>query len=225
MAQTIQTSLTDENNLIAGVLRKEEGAIRAIIGQHNQRLFRIARSILGDDGEAEDALQESYVRAFTKIGEFRQQSSLGTWLSRIVVNEALSRLRKLRSLPASMPLVTEPTGKIIPFPSTSKQPDPERTMAQNQIQTILERTIDTLPEALRMVLVARTVEEMSIEETAELFGLKPETVKTRLHRARILLQKRLEQEIGPALTETFPFAGSRCRKMADDVVKHLAVFI
>ncbi len=133
------------------------------------------------------------------------------------------RLRKRKAAPVSTPLdeTREPAGQIIPFPLASNQPDPERVMAQNQIQRILERKIDELPEDFRIVLVARTIEEMSIEETAELLDLKPETVKTRLHRARALLQEKLEEEIGPALLTVFPFAGQRCRTMADKVLRKM----
>jgi RNA polymerase sigma-70 factor (ECF subfamily) len=224
MAQFIQAvPLIDEGELIARATRKEEAAVRAIIQQHNRRLFRIARSIIRDDNEAEDVVQEAYVRAFTKLAEFRGESSLGTWLSRIVMNEALGRVRRQRSAPIRISLESlKPGGEVIAFPLTSKQPDPERTMAQNEIRLILERTIDDLPEAFRVVLMARIVEEMSVEETAELLGLRPQTVKTRLHRAKRLLRAYLEKQIGPALTDTFPFDGKRCQRMADMVISRLS---
>jgi RNA polymerase sigma-70 factor, ECF subfamily len=116
----------------------------------------------------------------------------------------------------------KPGGEVIAFPLTSKQPDPERTMAQNEIRLILERTIDDLPEAFRVVLMARVIEEMSVEETAELLGLRPQTVKTRLHRAKRLLRASLEKQIGPALTDTFPFDGKRCQRMAEMVISRLS---
>jgi RNA polymerase sigma-70 factor, ECF subfamily len=224
MAQFIQAvPLIDEGELIARATRKEEAAVRAIIQQHNRRLFRIARSIIRDDNEAEDVVQEAYVRAFTKLAEFRGESSLGTWLSRIVMNEALGRVRRQQSAPIRISLESlKPGGEVIAFPLTSKQPDPERTMAQNEIRLILERTIDDLPEAFRVVLMARMIEEMSVEETAELLGLRPQTVKTRLHRAKRLLRASLEKQIGPALTDTFPFDGKRCQRMADMVISRLS---
>jgi RNA polymerase sigma-70 factor (ECF subfamily) len=103
----------------------------------------------------------------------------------------------------------------------SSQPDPERAMAQSEIHRLLERAIDALPDAFRTILVARVIEEMSIEETADLFGLRPETVKTRLHRARSLLRENLEQKVGPLLMETFPFGGARCARMADRIIARL----
>jgi RNA polymerase sigma-70 factor (ECF subfamily) len=224
MAQFIQAvPLIDEGELIARATRKEEAAVRTIIQQHNRRLFRIARSIIRDDNEAEDVVQEAYVRAFTKLAEFRGESSLGTWLSRIVMNEALGRVRRQQSAPIRISLESlKPGGEVIAFPLTSKLLDPERTMAQNEIRLILERTIDDLPEAFRVVLMARMIEEMSVEETAELLGLRPQTVKTRLHRAKRLLRASLEKQIGPALTDTFPFDGKRCQRMADMVISRLS---
>jgi RNA polymerase sigma-70 factor (ECF subfamily) len=118
---------------------------------------------------------------------------------------------------------TPPGGEIIPFPFASPQLDPERTMAQRQIQLLLEQAIDDLPDDFRIVLVARVIEEMSIEETATLFGLRTETVKTRLHRARKLLRDALEKQVGSVLGDAFPFDGARCARMTDAVLKRLAL--
>jgi RNA polymerase sigma-70 factor (ECF subfamily) len=213
----------DEAALIARALQKDERAVRAIIRQHNRRLYRLARSVVRDDGEAEDVVQASYVRAFTTLATFRGEAGLGTWLSRIVLNEALGRLRRKRPTVelSALDRPEMPQGQVIPFPLMHQQPDPERTMAQRQIQALLERAIDGLPEAFRTVLVARLIEEMSIEETAELLSVRPETVKTRLHRARKLLKEALEEHIGPALTDAFPFDGERCERIADAVVARL----
>jgi RNA polymerase sigma-70 factor (ECF subfamily) len=222
-SQLVKTLLPTEDDLVARALGKDEGAVRAIIRQNNRRLFRIARSIMKDDSEAEDVVQESYVRAFTRLAEFRGESGLGTWLSRIVINEANGRLRRRRPTVdwGSVEATHAAEAQIIPFPHSFSQPDPERTMAQNEINQILERAIDALPEPFRVVLVARLVEEMSIEETADLLGVKPETVKTRLHRARRLLRDDLERQVGPMLTDVFPFAGARCERMANAVIARL----
>jgi len=182
----------EEQDLIVRARRRDAAAIRTIVRQNNRRLFRVARSILKDDWEAEDAVQEAYVRAFTHLEEFEERSKLSTWLTRIVANEALGRLRRRR--PALVDLddlenvAAAEDGNVVPFPLNASQPDPERAMAQSEINSMLEKAIDALPDAFRTVLVARVIEEMSVEETAELYGLKPETVKTRLHRARIALR-------------------------------------
>ncbi len=212
-----------EADLIARAVRKDEPAIRAIVKQHNRRLFRIARSVLHDDGDAEDALQEAYVKAFLALATFRGEASLATWLSRIVLNEALQRLRGKRR-EVLTEVVPEPTtqAQIIPFPVSATQPlDPERTMAQRELFQMLERAVDQLPDEFRLVLVARTIEGMSIEETAELLGLKPETVKTRLFRARALLRTALAEHVDTLFTDAFPFDGRRCERMADAVVARL----
>ncbi len=217
------TKLPAEDELIARARNRDEAAIRAIIRRNNQRLFRIVRAIVKDDSEAEDIVHETYIRAFTGLGKFRGESRISTWLTRIAINEAYGRLRRRRPT-VDFDSIDEskiPDAEIIPFPSWAAQGDPERTMARHEIDQILERAIDALPEAFRIVLVARLVEEMSIEETANLLGLRPETVKTRLHRARALLRADLERQVGPMLTGAFPFAGKRCERMADAVVAHL----
>jgi RNA polymerase sigma-70 factor (ECF subfamily) len=213
--------------LVELACRKVEGAFRIIMQRHNRRLYRIARAVMRNDSEAEDVVQEAYVRVFTNLAEFRGDSSLATWLSRIVLNEALGRIRRHRPAADMTRLESRPTSQaeIIPFPFSSPQLDPERTMAQRQIQLMLERAIDDLPDDFRFVLIARVIEEMSIEETAALFGLRTETVKTRLHRARKLLRDALEKEVGPVLTDAFPFDGARCARMTDAVLKRLALAV
>jgi RNA polymerase sigma-70 factor (ECF subfamily) len=222
----LKTRPDDETELIARARRRDEAAIRAIVRANNRRLFRVARSILKDDSEAEDAVQEAYVRGFTRLAEFEGKSSLTTWLTRIVINEALGRLRK-RRVTVALDDATQSRdahaggSKVVPFPLMSSQLDPERAMAQSEIHRLLEKAIDALPDAFRTVLVARVIEEMSIEETADLFELRPETVKTRLHRARAMLRQNLEEKVGPLLTETFPFGGARCERMADRIIARL----
>lgn len=212
-----------EADLIRRASRKEESAVRAIIQVHNRRLYRLARSIVRDDGDAEDVLQEAYFRAFSAISEFRGDSSLSTWLTRIVLNEALQRVRRRTEMPvAQRDLPLEPKADIIPFPLSGQQPvDPERAMSQREICRLIERAIDKLPDEFRTVLVARAIEGLSIEETADLLGIRPETVKTRLHRARGLLKSSLEEHIGSFFSDVFPFDGKRCERVTDAVVARL----
>jgi RNA polymerase sigma-70 factor (ECF subfamily) len=213
----------DEAGLIARAIENDPAAVRLIMRRHNRRLYRIARSVVRDDGEAEDVVQEAYGRAFTHLREFRGDSSIGTWLARIVLNEALGRLRRRHETVDWELIETQHRAgaQIIHFPLGAAQPDPERTMAQREITEILQRAIDDLPNAFRLVLVARAVEGMSIEDTAELLGILPETVKTRLHRARALLRAKLEQDLGPSLPETFPFEGDRCERLTSSVLERL----
>jgi RNA polymerase sigma-70 factor, ECF subfamily len=209
--------------LVRRALERDEAAVRAILKANNRRLFRLARGILRNDSEAEDVVQEAYVRAFTHLAEFRGASSLSTWLSRIAMNEALGRLRRARpgveldALPESAH-----EAQIIPFPiTTSAADDPEKSMARREIQNVIEGAIDELPGAFRLVFIARVVEGMSIEETAATFDLKPETVKTRLHRARAMLRDNIENRIGPVVMEAFPFAGRRCDGLTQAVLQRL----
>lgn len=208
--------------LVRRALNRDEAAVRAIIKANNRRLYRLARGILRNDNEAEDVVQETYVRAFTHLADFRGDSSLSTWMSRIAMNEALGRLRRQRP---GVELSSLPSGtleaQIIQFPLLSATDDPERTMAQREIQHVVEAAIDELPEPFRMVFITRVVEGMNVEETADILGLKPETVKTRLFRARTMLRDNVEKKIGPVVMEAFPFAGHRCDRLTEAVLKRL----
>jgi RNA polymerase sigma-70 factor (ECF subfamily) len=215
-------SLTDQE-LVDLASQRDEAAIRTITKRHNRRIYRVARAILRNDVEAEDVVQETYVRALSGLAGFRGEAALGTWLTRIAMNEALGRLRRQRPTVDWDTVGEQPRiqAEIIQFPASAMTGDPERTMAQSEIRNVLEKAIDSLPDGFRMVFVTRIVEGMSVEETAEALGLRPETVKTRLHRARSLLRDTLEKELGPALTDTFPFDGRRCERMTDAVVRRL----
>ncbi|BCH17545.1 RNA polymerase sigma factor [Mesorhizobium sp. L-2-11] len=215
MSATVMPAASGEMQLVGRALAREGGAFSTIVKMHNQRLYRIARSVVRNDSEAEDVVQEAYVRAFAHLGDFRGESSLATWLSRIVINEALGRLRKTRRTVA-MPQRLQ--AEIIKFPLSD---DPERTMAQRQILELVERATDRLPDVYRTVFVARVIEGLSIEETAELLDVRPETVKTRLHRARVLVRKALADQIGPVLLDAFPFAGRRCERLTAAVMQRL----
>ena len=202
---------------------REEAAIRTLMQANNRRLFRLARGILRNDAEAEDVVQETWVRAFTHLDSFRGDSSFATWLSRIAMNEALGRLRRARP---NVEWTTLPSGtleaQIIQFPNSASE-DPEKSMAQREIRHVVEHAIDELPEAFRIVFITRVIEGMNVEETAELLDLKPETVKTRLHRARNMLKENVERKIGPVVMEAFPFAGRRCERLTEAVLKRLGV--
>ena len=212
----------DDDTLVGLARRGEEAAVRAIIKRHNRRMFRTARAIVRDDWEAEDVVQEAYVRAFTHLDSFRGDSSLPTWLTRIALNEALTRLRRQRpTVGLDHPDVETSgvDGRILAFPSRS--PDPEAETARRQIHRLIEHAVDGLPEHFRIVFVLRDIETLSTEETADQLGIKPETVKTRLHRARRLMRIAVEREFAGTLSDAFPFDGLRCAHMADRVLRRL----
>ncbi len=225
MAATVLELTTDDEQLLEGARRKDRDAIRLIIKQHNQRLYRIARSIVRNDSDAEDVLQEAYVRAFTSLSQFRGEARLSTWLARIVINEALGLIRRRRPAIDIALVSTNPAldAEIIRFPGANRVPDPEMTMAQTEIRMLLERAIDKLPPTFREVLIARLVEGMSVAETAELFGIPSQTVKTRLFRARSLMRTEMERHIGPMLGNAFPFAGERCERLTAGTLKRLGL--
>lgn len=216
---------SDDEALVRRALDHDLAAFRTIMQRHNRRLYRIARSILRDECEAEDAVQEAYIKAFTHLHSFRAEASLSTWLSRITMNEALERLRRRRPFADRQSLQETATeAQILAFPHTPASADPERVMAQRQIIDLVERAADRLPDIFRLVFVTRVIEGMSVEETAALLDLHPKTVKTRLHRARKLLRKHLEKQIGPVFLNAFPFAGARCERLAAGVLQRLGHF-
>ncbi|MCQ8870912.1 RNA polymerase sigma factor [Mesorhizobium sp. LMG17149] len=215
----VPSAAPGEMQLVHRALARDGDAFRTIIKTHNQRLYRIARGVVRNDSEAEDIVQEAYVKAFAHLDAFRGDSSLATWLSRIVINEALGRLRKRRRT-VTMP--ENPQAEIIRFPLNPSD-DPERTMAQRQILQLVEQATDSLPDVYRTVFVARVIEGLSIEETADLLGVRAQTVKTRLHRARALVRKALDDQIGPVLLDAFPFAGRRCERLTSAVMRRLGL--
>lgn len=204
---------------------RDREAIRAIVTTNNQRLFRTAWSILKDRGEAEEAVQSAYVSAFASLDTFEGRSSLSTWLTRIVVNEALGRLRaqkrRRNQLEGAGVAVLEDYREAFMRGSEARPPDV--ALAREQMRRLLEQAVATLPETFRTVFVLREVEGLSGEETAEALDLPVATVKTRLHRARRKLQQILAPQIGNALSETFPFAGADCAALTERVLAKLGL--
>jgi RNA polymerase sigma-70 factor (ECF subfamily) len=223
--RTVAVETASDAELVRLVLGKDEAATRALRQRYNRRLYRVARGVVRDDSEAEDVLQEAYLRAFSGLADFRGESNLSTWLTRIVLNQALQRLRRRTDVPVSgIDQDAERRGaEVIPFPASQSTIDPERAMAQQQLCQLVERAIDELPCEFRTVLMARVIEGMSVEETAAAFDLQPETVKTRLHRARRLLKEALAEHIGPRFGDLFPFAGQRCDRITNAVIERLNI--
>jgi RNA polymerase sigma-70 factor (ECF subfamily) len=213
--QRLDATRLDDPGLAAAVSAGHETAIRELLRRHNQRLFRTARAILRDDAEAEDAVQEAYMKAIRAIGGFRAEAKLSTWLTRIAANEALERLRR-RKRADVLPLEAD----VEPIPQDdAPQPDtPEQLAMRAEARRIVERRIDALPEAFRTVFVLRMVEEMTVEETAVALGVPEATVRTRLFRARSLLRESLARELDIAVEGAFSFAGARCERITAAVV-------
>jgi RNA polymerase sigma-70 factor (ECF subfamily) len=221
-----------ENELVSLARAGSAAAFREIMQRNNPRLFRLVRGILRDDAEAEDALQETYVRAFAGLGSYAGDAALSTWLTRIAINEALGRLRRGRVM-MNIDAITESAtagsdtsddARVIPFPLVqAAERDPEHEAARAEIRRLLEHAIDELPEVFRVAFVMRFIEQMSIEETASALAVPPETVKTRVHRAKQRLRDALEERLAATLAETFPFAGRRCARLGEAVLRRLGL--
>lgn len=203
-----------EAALVAAAQGGDSAAFETIMRRHNRAMFRTARAILQNEADAEDVVQEAYLKAFLHLDGFAGASRLSTWLVKIAVNEALARLR--RRMPGG-----EPEDLAEDRMQTSADSSPEAAAAQGEIRRLLETAIDALPQAQRTVFMLRTVEEFSTEDTASCLGIPPETVKTRLHRARQALRRRLQHRVAAALTDTFPFAGQRCDRVVAAVLSRL----
>ena len=171
-------------------------------------------------------LQEAYVRGFAALREFRGDSGLATWLTRIVMNEAFGRMRRRRpteELESLDRAIEQGDTRVIMFPGVHATQSPEVAAARAEVRRILEHAIDELPETFRLVFLMRDVEELSIEETAAQLDIRPETVKTRLHRARKLLRQHLDEKLASVLKDTFPFEGARCARITDGVMARLGL--
>jgi RNA polymerase sigma-70 factor (ECF subfamily) len=199
--KVVAAVFADDLDLVQRALARDACSFRTIMKKHNRRLYQIARGMIGNDGEAEDIVLEAYLRAFTHLAGFRGQSSLATWLTRIVINETLSRLRKRKRRGKTIvPMGSTDEVRAIRFPFNASHDDPERTTAGRQTLLLVERVIADLPDIYRKVFVARVIDGMDIVETAERLGIRPEIVKTRLHRARTLVRQALGEH-----TNTLPF--------------------
>jgi RNA polymerase sigma-70 factor (ECF subfamily) len=208
-----------DTELAQRVANGEEAAIRLLMKRHNQTLFRTARAILREDAEAEDAVQEAYMKAIRGIHAFRSDAKLSTWLIRITVNEALAKLRRTRRAADVIPLAADiPGGEHVYDTTVSPEAGPEESAMRGQARKLMESRIDALPEAFRAVFVLRAVEELSVEETAAALEIPEATVRTRFFRARGLLRESLSREMDVALDQAFHFAGERCARITERVI-------
>jgi RNA polymerase sigma-70 factor, ECF subfamily len=196
-------------------------AFAALMRRYNRKLYRAARAMTGDSAEAEDVVQETWVRAYAHLRNFRKESAFPTWLLRILINEALSRKRRARSTIGLDETNEQQMSSVIMFPSSAN--DPESSMSRTQVRHLLERAIDALPLDFRLVFVLRVVEDMSGAEVAEQLGIPEATVKTRLHRARALIQRELAKSFAGAFADVFPFAGARCEALSRRVLRRVGL--
>ncbi|HSS06871.1 MAG TPA: RNA polymerase sigma factor [Rhodanobacteraceae bacterium] len=215
----------DDAELARRIAQRDERAFEAMMRAHNRMLFRLARSILADDAEAEDAVQETYLAAYRSITGFRGGAKLSTWLARIVINEAYGRLRKRRRAGVVISLESariDEGGDLRPeegLMADGTAERPEAAAMRAELRRMLERRIDALPEQFRIVFMLRDVEEMSVEETAECLDVPAATVRTRAFRARALLRESLSRDLDAATVDAFAFAGERCDRIVANVLE------
>jgi len=207
-------TMSDEE-VVTKVLAGENTLFEILMRRYNQRLYRVARAILGDDSEAEDVMQDAYVRAYTHLNQFAGQAKFSTWLTKIAVHEALARVRRRHRFVEidSMPETERDSMSIF----ISKTRDPEQQVLARELIAVLEAAVGALPEIYRSVFMLREIEGMSTAETAECLDMSEDAVKTRLHRAKALLREELYGRIGTTTAGAFQFAGPRCNRVVSAV--------
>lgn len=211
-------SLTDEE-VVRRVLAGETALYEVIMRRYNQRLYRVARAILHNDGEAEDVMQDAYVRAYEHLNQFAARAPFSTWLTRIAVHEALARLRQRTR---NEPLDDNEFDGELAMKMTSQSPDPEQSATGSQLRDLLEEAVLGLPENYRTVIMLRDIEELSTAETAHALDLTEDNVKVRLHRGHGLIRNWLVERLGAHAKEAFPFMGERCDRVVEAVFARLA---
>jgi RNA polymerase sigma-70 factor (ECF subfamily) len=200
----------DDAALAARIAGRDDAAFEELMRRHNRMLYRLARAILRDDDEAEDALQDAYIAAYRAMGSFRGGARLSTWLARIVMNAAYARRRK-----------RPPIADVVALRAEADPPsdDSAETAAmRSELRALLMRKIDELPEQFRIAFVLREVEEQSVEEAAAILDLPPATVRSRAFRARAMLRESLAREFDMAAVDAFEFAGKRCDRIVQAVL-------
>jgi len=209
-------TLSDEQ-IVAQVVGGHTALFEVLMRRHNERTYRAARAIVRDEREAEDVMQQAYVNAYAHLRQFDNRAKFSTWLTRIAVNEALARARRLGRY--------EPYDEMTPVAGdmdmTSQQPDPERQAFARELSTLIESAVDALPDGAREVFVLREVEGLSTAETAECLGVSEDVIKTRLSRARAALRRDLFERAGLAASNAFRFERPRCDRVVAAVMERI----
>lgn len=209
---------TDEE-VVRRVLAGETALYELVMRRHNQRVYRVARTILRDDAEAEDVMQDAYVRAYRNLASFEGRAKFVTWLTRIAVHEALARSRKRSRFP-SLDVTDESNGDVMNA-LTSSERSPEQEAYGRELNAVLEKAILGLSEDHRLVFMLRDVEGLNTEETAKCLNLTEENVKVRLHRAHAALRTLLFDAVGATASSCFQFHAARCDRVVNGVFKTL----
>ena len=212
------SDLADEE-IVRRVMTGEHALFEVLMRRYNQRLYRVARSILRDEAEAEDVMQQAYVNAYVHLDQFADRARFSTWLTRIAVHEALARFRR-RGRARQVDLSSDSNGHAA---LRSEGLDPEQALRASELRRVLERSLDALPRSARTLFIMREVEGLTTAETAECLGVSEDVVKTRLHRARLRLRKDLLERVGLARQDLFTFLVPRCDRMVSRVFASLPI--
>ncbi len=216
MNAAIGVEAISDEEAVKRVLAGETSIFEVLMRRYNQRLFRAARAILGDDEDAQDAVQEAYLNAYRSLRQFEGRAKFSTWLTRIAVNEALARLRFNKKF---VELEAISSGEEKDMATSNLNPEEEAN--RRALGRVLESAIDSLPESYRSVFMLREVEGMSTAETADCLDMSEDAVKVRLHRARALMRKEIYQQTGAATASAFIFLGKRCDRMVASVMERI----
>jgi len=215
---------TFDVELAQRIVSRDALAFEVLMRRHNRLLYRTARAILRNDQDAEDCVQEAYLQAFRSMASFRSESRLSTWLVRIVINQALERLRRYKREPGKVALdnVVDLEDHLEAVSTMTSAPErPDHIASRHQVRNLLESKIDKLPDAFRTVFMLRAVEDLSVEETAECLGIPEATVRTRFFRARSLLREAIARDVDLAVEEAFSFDGERCDRIVAAVLARI----
>jgi RNA polymerase sigma-70 factor, ECF subfamily len=222
LAAAPPASLSDAEIVLR--VRAGDGALFEILmRRHNQRIYRVARAVLKDENEVEDVMQQAYFNAYTHLDQFQERSQFSTWLTRITLNEAFSRRKKLRQAESVGTMLSDAdieSGDVMET-VTSSQPDPERQAYAQELHRVLEEAVDALPESYRTVFMLRDIEGLSTSEAGEGLGLGDEAIKTRLHRARAMIRRSVTARLGEATAGAFQFHAPRCDRVVSAVLARI----
>lgn len=216
----IAASVLPDAEVVRRVRDGEPALFEILMRRHNQRLYRAARSVVKDESEVEDVMQQAYINAYTHLHQFEERSLFSTWMTRITLNEAFARRRKLQqsaSLADVLPDFDSERGAAMDT-MTSPEPDPERRAYTEELHRVLEEAVDALPDAYRTVFMLREIEGLSTTETGDGLDLSEEAVKTRLHRARAMIRHSVTERIGAVAGGAFEFRAPRCDRVVAAVL-------
>jgi RNA polymerase sigma-70 factor, ECF subfamily len=218
-----QISTLPDAEIVRRVCAGERALFEILMRRHNQRVYRAARAVVKDEAEVEDVMQQAYINAFTHLDQFEERSQFSTWLTRIALNEAFGRRRKMQrdeSMTATHSIQDEDHGELMDT-IASPRADPERQAYAQELSRVLEAAVDTLPETYRTVFMLRDIEGLSTSETGEGLGLGDEAVKTRLHRARTMIRRAVTAQIGAVAAGSFQFHAPRCDRVVAAVLARI----